>query len=125
MSDRNDDVEYIRWAKKVKIRDSFTCQLCGRRAGILESHHLQGWVGYPDERYDVDNGITLCGAFINHKNGKLIPEKSGCAAHYYFHQLYGKGNNTKWQYYEFAEMYRLLKTIVSKELNIPLDDNVT
>lgn len=24
------------------------------------AHHLDGWANFPDQRYDLDNGVTLC-----------------------------------------------------------------
>ena len=53
-------VEYKEWRRKIFTRDNFTCQNCGIRGGRLNAHHVASWVDYPDKRYDVDNGITLC-----------------------------------------------------------------
>ena len=52
--------EYKKWRQSVFIRDDFTCQNCGERGGHLEAHHKKAWAYYPSERYDIDNGITLC-----------------------------------------------------------------
>jgi predicted phage replisome organizer len=52
--------EYKKWRQSVFIRDDFTCQICGERGGHLEAHHKKAWAYYPSERYDIDNGITLC-----------------------------------------------------------------
>lgn len=97
--DRKDDYLYIRWAKAVKNRDFHCCQLCGFVGGDLNSHHLNAWNSYPDQRYDMDNGVTLC---------------FGC--HERFHAIYGKGENTAEQYYEFEKMYGiLLKSFKKKQ----------
>ena len=53
-------VEYQNWRNAVFGRDNYTCQLCGKRGGDLEAHHIQHWSEYPDLRYSVDNGLTLC-----------------------------------------------------------------
>lgn len=47
------------WSKQVKERDSFTCRECGS-GDSLHSHHIKRWRDYPELRYDLDNGITLC-----------------------------------------------------------------
>lgn len=60
------------WSKSVKIRDKYTCILCGDKnykgrgySVRLESHHLLSWKDYPELRYNVNNGITVC--YVCHK----------------------------------------------------------
>lgn len=48
------------WAKKVKVRDNFTCQLCGKVGGELHSDHIKPYYLYPELRFDLNNGRTLC-----------------------------------------------------------------
>ena len=55
------------WSKAIKIRDNFTCRLCGDRSYKgrgktikLHSHHIKTWKDYPELRYDLNNGITVC-----------------------------------------------------------------
>lgn len=55
-----DCLEIRQWAKRVKERDDFTCQSCGKRGGRLVSHHLYNYATYPDKQLDLENGITLC-----------------------------------------------------------------
>jgi hypothetical protein len=57
----------LRWSKKNKDfrksifeRDDFTCQDCGATGVYLEAHHIRPWRDYPELRYEVSNGITLC-----------------------------------------------------------------
>lgn len=49
------------WSRSVKNRDSWKCKIsnsdCGSR---LESHHILNWKDYPELRYNINNGITLC-----------------------------------------------------------------
>lgn len=52
--------EYKEWRKAVFIRDGFTCQLCGKVGGTLNAHHIKPYARYPELRFVVDNGITLC-----------------------------------------------------------------
>lgn len=40
-------------------RDDYTCGRCGERSGKLHAHHVKSWADHPDERYDVENGLTL------------------------------------------------------------------
>jgi hypothetical protein len=52
--------EYINWRKQVFERDGWTCQKCGNKGVMLHPHHIKGYTEYPEARYVVDNGITLC-----------------------------------------------------------------
>ncbi len=53
--------EYKRWRFDVFARDKFTCQECGdNRGGNLVAHHIKPFAEYPDLRFDVTNGLTLC-----------------------------------------------------------------
>jgi hypothetical protein len=53
--------EYSRWRKAVKRRDGYACQLCSLHSKRkLHAHHIRPFTEYPDGRYDVDNGVTLC-----------------------------------------------------------------
>lgn len=52
--------EYAEWRKFVFKRDNYTCQMCGKRGGSLNAHHIKPWAKYPDFRFDKENGITLC-----------------------------------------------------------------
>ena len=56
-----DSPEYRKWRWTVFRRDNYTCQICGKKvSGHIEAHHIKSWKDYPDLRYDIDNGITLC-----------------------------------------------------------------
>lgn len=52
--------EYKAWRKAVLRRDNFTCQHCFVRGGVLVAHHIKQWSQYPELRFDVNNGLTLC-----------------------------------------------------------------
>lgn len=53
--------EYIRWRKMVFERDSYSCRKCGDdRGGNLEAHHKKTFSLFPELRFDINNGITLC-----------------------------------------------------------------
>lgn len=48
------------WSARVMVRDDFTCQSCGKRGGNMHAHHIKPWKCYPELRFDVANGTTLC-----------------------------------------------------------------
>lgn len=50
---------YKEWRKAVFERDNFTCQWCGEKK-YIEAHHVKEWANYPDLRFVVNNGLTLC-----------------------------------------------------------------
>lgn len=53
--------EYKRWRFDVFSRDRFTCQECGdNRGGNLQAHHIKSFADFPELRFAVENGITLC-----------------------------------------------------------------
>ena len=52
--------EYKEWRRQVFERDDWTCQCCGNRGGRLVADHIKPYSTYPDLRYDLSNGRTLC-----------------------------------------------------------------
>lgn len=53
-------IEYKNWRKAVYERDKYTCRICGSQGGRLNADHIKPWSLYPDLRYDIENGRTLC-----------------------------------------------------------------
>lgn len=47
------------WSKQVRKRDNNTCVKCGETKK-LHAHHIKSFKEYPELRYDLDNGMTLC-----------------------------------------------------------------
>lgn len=52
--------EYKSWREAVFVRDDYTCQMCHARGVYVEADHILAFAYYPDSRFDIDNGRTLC-----------------------------------------------------------------
>ncbi|MBE3094410.1 MAG: HNH endonuclease [Actinobacteria bacterium] len=53
------------WRKTIYKKDNWTCQYCHNRSKkghpiILNAHHIKSWKDFPEDRYKIENGITLC-----------------------------------------------------------------
>lgn len=54
------NVEWRIWWETCVKRDNYTCRVCLKKGCRLEIHHIKRWAKYPDLRYEISNGITLC-----------------------------------------------------------------
>ncbi len=70
--------------RDVRERDNYTCCKCNKRGGDNVVHHLNGYDWDKENRFNINNGVTLC-----------------CSCHKEFHTLYGYGKNTLQQYQEW------------------------
>ena len=52
-------LEYRLWREAVLKRDNFTCIWCGSKDNI-EVDHIKPFAYYPELRFAIDNGRTLC-----------------------------------------------------------------
>ena len=92
--------QYRAWRLAVLQRDKYICQECGRqckpRERGLAAHHIQPYATYPDLRYDVNNGRTLCRACHMALHGRpiqppeLIPCACGCGTMILSRDIYHK-----------------------------------
>jgi len=73
-------IQYREWRQKVFRRDDYTCQMCGRRSRKgdhvdLQADHIKSFALYPELRFVVGNGRTLC--VECHKTTKTYGWKGG------------------------------------------------
>jgi 5-methylcytosine-specific restriction endonuclease McrA len=57
---KHGSAEEREWRTRVFVRDDWTCQHCGVRAGRLNADHIKPFSTHPELRFDLDNGRTLC-----------------------------------------------------------------
>lgn len=65
--------EHQQWALAVMKRDK-KCVRCGAIEN-LQAHHVKHWKKFPEKRYDVENGATLC-VYCHHAQHPGIPLKN-------------------------------------------------
>lgn len=58
--DKHGSVFDREWRQRVFERDNFTCQGCGEHGGRLQADHIKPFKEYPELRWELSNGRTLC-----------------------------------------------------------------
>lgn len=54
-------LEYRIWRRSVFERDKYACVICGKAdSGNLNADHIKPFALFPELRFDLDNGRTLC-----------------------------------------------------------------
>lgn len=85
--ERFKDPQYIAWRNAVLERDNYVCQECHRKCNKhekgLAAHHIKEYAQFPQLRYEVSNGLTLCRTCHMKLHGKefeveMIPCACGC-----------------------------------------------
>jgi len=73
--------KYQNWRHQCIKRDRHICRINNKDCeGKVVVHHILGWADYPELRYNINNGITLCQAHHPLKRAeekRLIPFFSG------------------------------------------------
>jgi len=76
---RTSSPEYKEWRMAVYQRDYYTCRRCGlkgHKPRTLVAHHIKSFADYPDLRFDVDNGLTLCRACHAQEDHQILANLS-------------------------------------------------
>ena len=94
------DPQYLAWRNAVLERDRLTCRMCGRRCAKYErglaAHHVRAFAAFPDLRFDVTNGLTLCRTCHMGIHGRSVrptttaPCACGCGALIRTRDVYGR-----------------------------------
>jgi len=59
--DKRNDSAYCNWRLRVYKRDGYKCKINNHDCdGRIEAHHILSFTKFPELRYDINNGITLC-----------------------------------------------------------------
>ena len=90
---------YRKWRKAVIARDG-KCVICGTTKD-LEVHHINHASYFPNERFDINNGVTLC--YNDHMD-----------FHCNFKRSY-RQKCTKYDFDNFKVLVKHLKTRICKE----------
>ena len=85
-------LNYSKWAKGVKNRDKKCVVCCSEKR--LHAHHMNHANFCKNERYNVNNGITLCHS-----------------CHSNFHTNYKRSYDTKCTTYDFCNFLSLVRKI--------------
>ena len=65
------------WKKTILERDLHKCKQCASTYR-LQVHHVKNWEEFPELRFDINNGITLCISchMKLHKNGHIVSRET-------------------------------------------------
>ena len=64
--------KYKEWRTSVFSRDNWKCKIADSNCkGQLQAHHILPWCDYPELRYEINNGITLCQAHHPRKRAEV------------------------------------------------------
>lgn len=91
-------VEYKEWRKSVFERDKYTCQVCSVRSEkgkrvYLEADHIKPFALYPDLRFEISNGRTLCKE-CHYKHGWSLFKNANPRKNIYYQGILENGLNS-------------------------------
>lgn len=66
-------INYRLWREAVFAKDNWTCQECGWRGCKLHADHIKPFAIFPELRFAIDNGQTLCVGCHRKKTKKDLP----------------------------------------------------
>ena len=95
--------EYREWRIGVIRRDT-KCVVCGSIKG-RQAHHLNHASFFPIQRFNLDNGVTLC-----------------TSCHSQYHNNYHKSTKEKCTVDAFVNFMKLVEYFKQKEINVRLND---
>ena len=100
---KSDANKHKNWREFVLERDEYTCQACKSNKKKLNVHHIFNKAKYPELKYNISNGITLCEeCHLQHfKNS--------------FHKIYGTECNN----------FNQLKNYIVNSLNINVSETAS
>ena len=78
-------IQNLEFISLVLQRDKYTCQHCGKTQADLDTlprkkrgntsslhvHHIKDWENYPELRFEISNGLTLCASCHAREENKL------------------------------------------------------
>lgn len=68
---KRNNYTYRKLREEVLARDGYACTECGS-TDDLQAHHLKPFAEYPEYRFDIDNGVTLCRACHMRIHGRKV-----------------------------------------------------
>ena len=68
-------IQMENWRTKVFKRDGYICQICGQLGGKLNAHHIEPFAKFPELRFEVSNGMTLCNKCHINEHRRLNSER--------------------------------------------------
>jgi len=90
---------WIEWRAKVYLRDNYKCVMCGRSGLRLDPHHILPKRDYPNLKYHISNGASLC---------RRCHKKTFKKEYQFIEQLVDKifGGQDKWKLFQRSKTPR-------------------
>lgn len=60
-----------RWVNDILEKDGYKCQACNSTKRLV-AHHIKSWKDYPELRFELGNGQTLCNPCHSELHGREI-----------------------------------------------------